>query len=108
MDQQYGADARWLIEPLLLVAAAHNELGEFDAALRDLDRARTIATREQLPSLLAALDLQQAHVLWDSKRDRPGAHRLARAIAEVHRRDGALRALAEVDAWLAEHPLPPP
>jgi tetratricopeptide (TPR) repeat protein len=108
LERDHGPDARWLIEPLLVVAAAHNGLGEHDAALADLDRARVLATREQMPGVLASLDLQHARVLWDSKRDRPGAHLLARAAADAHRRAGALAALAEVDKWLREHPLPGP
>ena len=106
MTEQYGADTRWLAEPLLIVAAARSELREYDLALADLERARAIATREQLPSVLAVVDLQQARVLWDSKRDRPRARELARAAAEAHRSGGALRELAEAEQWLREHPLP--
>ncbi|MBK7827670.1 serine/threonine-protein kinase [Nannocystis sp.] len=108
IEKDHGPDARWLIEPLLVLAAAHNGIGQYDAALADLDRARVLATREQLPSLLASLDLQHARVLWDSKRDRPRAHVLARTAADAHRRAGALAALAEVQQWLREHPLPGP
>ena len=108
MDQQYGADTSWLLDPLLVVAAARTGLKEYDAALRDLDRARVIATREQLPGIVAAIDFQQAHVLWDSNQDRPRARELARDAAEVQRRAGALRTLAEIEAWLQGHPLPSP
>jgi hypothetical protein len=108
MDQQYGADTRWLLDPLLVVAAARTGLEQYDAALRDLDRARVIATREQLPGIVAAIDFQQAHVLWDSNQDRPRARELARDAAEVQRRAGALRTLAEIEAWLQDHPLPSP
>ncbi len=107
MEQQYGPDARWLAEPLVLAATVRTSLREYDAALRDLDRARSIAAREQLPSVLAALDLQQAHVLWDSDQDRPRAHALARAAAESSRRSGALRSLAEAEQWIRERPLAP-
>jgi hypothetical protein len=107
MEQQYGPDARWLAEPLVLAAAVRTSLREYDAALGDLDRARSIAAREQLPSVLAEVDLQQAHVLWDSNQDRPRAHALARAAAESSRRSGALRSLAEAEQWIREHPLAP-
>ena len=104
LEGQYGKDARWLVEPLLLLARARHGVGQYVEAHADLERARKLAVDNDIPALYGELDLAMARVLWDGGTDRPGARLLAQAAVEAARRSGMARSLIDAEKWLQEHP----
>jgi len=105
-ETEYGMDARWLVEPLLMLARARHGVGDYTQARADLERARKLAVDNKIIAVLPEIDMAMARVLWDSSADRPGARTFAQAAVDELRRTGATRSLAEAEKWLQEHPLP--
>ena len=106
LEGQYGKDARWLVEPLLLLARARHGVGQYTQARGDLERGRKLAVDNNILALYGELDLAMARVLWDGGTDRPGARLLAQAAVEAARRSGMARSLIDAEKWLQEHPAP--
>ena len=106
IERTDGPEARWIVEPLLLLGRARHGVGDLAGARTDLARARALAVTHDLPGVIAEIDLARARVLWDDGGDRAAAHALAREAAASHRRSGAARLLQETEAWLTAHPPP--
>ncbi len=104
LEAQYGKDARWLVEPLLLLGRARHGVRQYTQARVDLERGRKLAVANDILALYGELDLAMARVLWDGDIDRPAARVLAQAAVEAAGKSGMARSLVDAEKWLQEHP----
>jgi tetratricopeptide (TPR) repeat protein len=105
IERDYGLDARWLVEPLTALGRAYQDAGRLLDARVALQRAAPIADAAAFVAARAEIDLALARVAW-ADGDPARARSLATTAADVYRRIGAGRSLAEAEAWLRDHPLP--
>ncbi len=93
-----------------LVSLAAVALAQHDATIAREYAERAVSVREDgavAPELIAEARFVLAQALWNDETERPRARALAERAREVlaeHGKD-AEGALAEADAWLAEHPV---
>jgi eukaryotic-like serine/threonine-protein kinase len=111
-EQALGPDHPDVADPLTELGAVRLDRSEPALAIRPLERALAIrSTQSTPPAGLAELRFSLARALWAAPeqdgRDRPRAHTLAeqarRSLATAEGRPDL--PVAEVEAWLAEHPV---
>ncbi|HWB78929.1 MAG TPA: serine/threonine-protein kinase [Nannocystaceae bacterium] len=109
LERSKGPDDPIMSQSLLARARLEVELGHYEAALADLDRARAIDRAIGMGAIeRAANKFHRARARWQLDRDRPAAHALAREARALAAADADVPTgeLKMIDAWLATHPEP--
>ncbi|WP_437677548.1 tetratricopeptide repeat protein [Sorangium sp. So ce131] len=115
-EKLLGPDHPDLANTLVVLGQAHDRLGHPEKGLPFLERSLAIAESRPITdsysigrSARVSIRGQVADTLWKIGRDRKRARTMAADALEVARGGGSemARDIAEIEAWLSAHPLPP-
>lgn len=108
VEKKYGKNHPMMVSTSAGVGEALADLGRDAEAQAVLEAAKALTTAPEAAGQLARIDFALARTMWSTPAKRAEARRIAEEVLAWWKAEKDTEYDAEIEAWLAAHPAPPP